>query len=170
MDNVKKNQYHNVSEELVFEYLVEKEKLKDVEYVKQQAGNFGDIQIGKNKKTCKIIEVKGLKTDNNSDTKYDWVTTYVTISKNEYKFLKKNPDRFEVYIVYRLRRDRNPKWNKAKIAIIKGRTLLNKCNPSMTIRLGTPQWFRKDKDITRINLIKTKYVPKKKYIRKKSIR
>jgi len=164
MDNVKKHQYRKVSEELVFEYLVEKEKLKDVEYVKQQSGNFGDIQIGKNKKTCKIIEVKGQKTDNYSDTEYDWVSTYVTISENEYKFLKKNPDRFDVYIVYRLRHDKNPKWNKAKIAKIDGRTLLDKCKRSMTVRLSTPQslW----KDITTINLNKTKYIPKKKYIRK----
>ena len=166
MDNVKKKQYGTIAEELVFEYLVEKEKLKDVKYIKHKPGNFGDIQIGKNKKTCKIIEVKGQKTDNNSDSEYDWVTKYVTISKNEYKFLKKNPDRFDVYIVYRLQHDRNPKWNKAKIAIIKGRTLLNKCQPSMTVRLGTPQWFWKDKDIPRIDLNKTKYVPKKKYIRK----
>ena len=164
MDNVKRKQSGRIAEELVFEYLVEKEKLKDVKYIKQQSGNFGDIQIGKNKKTCKIIEVKGQKTDNDSDTKYDWVTTYVTISENEYEFLKKNPDRFDVYIVYRLRRDRNPKWNKAKIAKIDGRKLLKKCKPSTTVRFATPQSFWKD--ITPINLNKTKYVPKKKYFRK----
>jgi len=163
MDNVRKHQYGRVSEELVFEYLVEKEKHKDVEYIKQKARNFGDIKIEKNKKISKIIEVKGLKTDNNSDTTYDWVTKYVTLSKNEYDFLVENPDKFEVCIVYRLRHDRNPNWNKAKIARIDGRKLIE-CKTSTTVRLATPQSFWKD--IDQINLNKTKYVPKKKYFRK----
>jgi len=138
---VRKSEYGNVAELVVFDYLRSKKKKVILHGTKGYHFRFGDIQIGTNKDTCKIIEVKGQGEDFNSKTEWDVPRHGIVISKTEYGFLKKYPKRFEVWVVYRLKYNKNPKWNKPKIAICKGNDLLDCKTIVRQIRLNTPNSF-----------------------------
>ena len=149
MDNVKPNQYGKVAEEIVFEYL--KRKGKNPQWIKK---GIGDIRIGQ-----KIIEVKGQNEDWEGSENTDRVQNSITISKSEYDFLRTNPNKFEVYVVYRLKYNKDPKYNKPKIAICKGKDLIKQKSQPKTISIKTP--FEFWKTIKPITLNKTKYTPSK---------
>lgn len=141
---VRQKDYGSKAEKIVFNYLKKKRKVIFLHGTKGYQFKFGDIQIGKDKETCKIIEVKGQSEDYNSRTEWDVPRRSITISKKEYEFLKNNPKRFDVYVVYRLKYNPNPKWNKPKIAICKGEDLLNCKTEIRQIFLKTPNDFWKN--------------------------
>ena len=138
---VRQKDYGQTAEEIVFKYLKKKNKYVYIHGTKGYHEKFGDIQIGKNENTCKIIEVKGQSEDYDSSTEWDVPRHRIVISKTEYNFLIKHPDRFEVYVVYRLKYNPNPKWKKPKIAICKGRDLLDCKTIVRQIHLNTPNSF-----------------------------
>ena len=142
---VRKTEYGTEAEKIVLKYLKSKKK-KEV-FLHGTNGyhfKFGDIQIGTNKNTCKVIEVKGEGEDFNSETKWDVPRRSVVISKTEYKFLKKYPERFEIWVVYRLKYNKNPKWDKPKIAICKGSDLLEQKYEIRNYYIKTPNAFWKN--------------------------
>src|SRR3989344_2072040 len=123
--------YSTEAEKIAFNHLKKSQKKPVFLHgTKGYCQKFGDIQLGKNKNTCKIIEVKGQSEDYNSKTEYD--------------FLQNNPDRFEVWVVYRLKYNPNPKYNKPKIAICKGKDLLKCKNEVRNIFIKTPNDFWKN--------------------------
>ena len=144
---VSEKDYAKVAEEIVYEILKKKYKTK-VQDNRKNPKKFGDFQVGK-----KIIEVKGEGEDypGFKNDKFDFVASSITISETEWKFLKKYPDRFDVYIVYRLNEKYyplHPDWNYPKIAIIRGTEIVD-CKPERPIvKLKTlkPFWTRKSKD------------------------
>jgi len=140
---VRQSEYGAFAEKLVYSHL--KKRNKNV-FKKKSKGyhfRFGDVQVGKNKETCKIIEVKGQGEDWGPDKGWDFVRSNIRISTAEYKFLKKYPTRFFIYVVYRLKYNKNPKWNVPKIAICEGNDLA-KLEPKITqIGLTTPKEFWK---------------------------
>jgi len=140
---VREKDYGKTAEKMVFDYLKRKNKNVFLHGTRGYHFRFGDIQIGKNKDVCKIIEVKGQSEDYNSDTKWDVPRRYIQISKTEYNFLKEYPDRFDVYVVYRLKYNPNPKWNKPKFAICKGRDLLDCKKEVRQYHIKTPNEFWK---------------------------
>ena len=137
--------YSTEAEKIAFNHLKKSQKKPVFLHgTKGYCQKFGDIQVGKNKNTCKIIEVKGQGEDWDSNTNWDVPRRDISISKTEYNFLKNNPDRFEVWIVYRLKYNPNPKWNKPKIAVCKGKDLL-KCKKEVrNIFIKTPNDFWKN--------------------------
>lgn len=140
---VRQEDYGSVAEEIVFRYWKKKRKHVYLHGTKGYHFRFGDIQVGKDEGSCKIIEVKGEGEDYDSNTNWDIPRRYIQISKTEYNFLKKHPDRFEVYVVYRLKYNKNPKWNKPKIAICKGKDLLQCDKEVRQYFLKTPNNFWK---------------------------
>ena len=144
---VKEKLYGIIAEEIVYEILKKKygNKVKDIS---KNPRKFGDFQVGN-----KIIEVKGQNEDytGREADKFDYVTRYITLSNTELKFLKKYPDRFEVYIVYRLNEEYypdHPEWNFPKVVIVKGTELQNCKIERPTIRMKTLKPFWKNKRIT----------------------
>jgi len=138
---VKQSDYGLTGEKIVFDYLKKTKKYVYLHHTKGYHKKFGDIQVGKNEDTCKIIEVKGEGEDHNTKTKWDIPRHHIQISKTEFGFLKKHPDRFAVYVVYRLKYNKNPKLNKPKIAICEGKDLL-KCESEVRqVFLKTPNKF-----------------------------
>jgi Holliday junction resolvase-like predicted endonuclease len=138
---VRKTEYGHKAEDIVLNYLKSKKKNVFLHGTKGYHFRFGDIQIGINKDTCKIIEVKGEGEDFNSQTDWDVPRHNISISKTEYEFLEKYPKRFEVWIVYRLKYNKNPKWNKPKIAICKGNSLLEQKYMIRNYHIKTPNMF-----------------------------
>ena len=138
---VRKSEYGNTAEHIVFEYLKTKKKQVFLHGTKGYHFRFGDIQIGANKNTCKIIEVKGQGEDFDPSTDWDVPRHSISISKTEYEFVEKYPNRFEVWIVYRLKYNKNPKWGKPKIAICKGDDLLKQKFVIRNYHIKTPNAF-----------------------------
>jgi len=140
---VRQSEYGDHAEKLVLKKLKKKHKHVFAKGSKECHFRFGDIQIGKNKDTCKIIEVKGQNEDWGAKTQWDVPRRQIQISTSEYKFLKEFPHRFFVYIVYRLKYNKNPKWNKPKIAICNGKDLLKLKAQYKSIKLLTPNSYWK---------------------------
>lgn len=138
---VRKSEYGNEAERIVFEFLKLKKKKVYLHGTKGYHFRFGDIQIGDNKDTCKIIEVKGQGEDFDPITDWDVPRHSISISKTEYGFLEKDPKRFEVWVVYRLKYNKNPKWNKPKIAICKGSELIKQGYVIRNYHIKTPNGF-----------------------------
>ena len=143
---VSQKDYAIIAEEIVYEILKKKYKTK-IHDNRNNPKKIGDFQVGK-----KIIEVKGEGEDYHGfkNNKSDFVARYITVSKTEWKFLNKFPDRFEIYIVYRLNEKYyplHPEWNYPKIVMIRGRELV-KCKtekPIVNIKTPKPFWKTKSK-------------------------
>jgi len=143
---VKEKLYGIVAEEIVYEILKKKygNKVKDI---RKNPRKIGDFQVGN-----KIIEVKGQSEDNPGKKfdKFDYVARYISLSKTAVKFLKKHPNRYQAYIVYRLNEKYypNPEFNFPKIAILRG-TELKDCKieaPIVRLKTLKPFWENKRKD------------------------
>jgi len=96
--------FGEIAEEIVLQIL--KNKGNKVIDNRKKPRKIGDFQVGK-----KIIEVKGHSEDHTGDESddFDFVSRYISLSAQEWKFLKKSPKLFEVYIVYRLNEKQYPK-------------------------------------------------------------
>lgn len=138
---VRKSEYGTKAEEIVFDNLKSKKKHVYLHGTQGYHFKFGDIQVGRNKDTCKIIEVKGQGEDFDPLTKWDVPRRSIKISVTEFDFMKENPDRFEVWVVYRLKYNKNPKWDKPKIAICKGNDLLKTKKQIRNFYIKTPNSF-----------------------------
>ena len=137
-----------VAEEIVLQML--KKEGKKVIDNRKNPKKFGDFQVGNT-----IIEVKGQNEDHTGGKfdNFDFVTRYITLSDIEWNFLKKNPNQFEVYIVYRLNEVHypdHPEWNYPKIIRIKGTELKGRDTNQPMIRVKTlkPFWSDKGKNNT----------------------
>jgi len=117
--------YNKVSEEIVFEFLMNqyrKGKVEKPEWILKNEGP-GDIRIGK-----KIIEVKGQKWiwRGQQQDNFDFVRSDIPISEGEEKLLKNYPKLFDVYIVYNLGKQDDKDYEAARISILKGTELAKK--------------------------------------------
>ena len=145
---VRITEYGNLAEKKVFSYLKKTNKDVFLHGTKGYHFPFGDIQVGKNIETCKIYEVKGQSEDNNSKTKWDVPRKSIKISTTEYKFLKNFPNRFFICIVYRLKYNKNPKWNIPKMAICKGIDLVKLKPKRRAVHLITPNdYWKKSRQV-----------------------
>jgi len=145
---VRQTEYGKYAEKKVFLYLKKRKKNVFLHGTKGYLLPFGDIQVGKNKETCKIYEVKGQSVDNNSKTEWDVPRRSIKISTTEYRFLKNFPNRFFICIVYRLKYNKNPKWNIPKMAICKGIDLVKLKPKRRDVHLITPnEYWKKSKQI-----------------------
>jgi len=136
---VKQENYNIVSEAIV-EDLLKKHYKKTPEKISGTGNkNFGDFKIGN-----KIIEVKGLWTDEQGyeDDKFDFVSSAFSLSIKEWNFIKKYPRNFEMWVVYRLDEKYNGPEYPVKYAIIKG-TVLKTCVPkyrSIKLAIHKQKW------------------------------
>jgi len=138
MIGIKQKNYSEISEEIVFEYLMNqyhKGMGRKPEWILPKEGP-GDIRIGN-----KIIEVKGQTGAHvgRPDDTFDFVARYITISEGEEKILDKNPRLFDVYIVYNLEKSYDKEYEAARISIVKGTDLVNhkkhpRSHPSVRIK------------------------------------
>ena len=145
---VRTTEYGTLAEKKVFSYLKKTNKDVFLHGTKEYHFRFGDIQVGKNKKTCKIYEVKGQKEDWDPKTKWDVPRRRINISITEYNFLKKYPTRFFICVVYRLKYNKNPKWNIPKMAICKGIDLVKLKTKIRKIDLISPNdYWKKSKQV-----------------------
>jgi len=124
MIGIEQKDYNKVSEEIVFEYLMNqyrKGRGKKPMWILPKEGS-GDIKVGN-----KIIEVKGQKWINRGqpEDNFDFVGNYVTISEGEEKLLDKKSELFDVYIVYNLGKQEDEEYESARISIVKGTDLVN---------------------------------------------
>jgi len=146
MDNIDPDQYETVAEELVFEYLQNQGEVP--KWVKPAPGNIGDIKVGD-----RIIEVKGQTEDWNATGEEDRVRNSIKISKAEFDFMEKNPKLFDVYVVYRLKHNENPEYNKPKIAICKGVELVKIPPKIREVHISTSYEFWKETEQITLNKI-----------------
>jgi len=121
------------AEEIVREIL-ESQGKKVIQRHDTGSDTFGDFKVDE-----KIIEVKGFWTDEDSESELDYPSRLIEISGKEWEFLNKEPDNFELWVVYRL--DRNASTNKnwpAKYTVIPGPILLKE-SKIQRISLRTPE-------------------------------
>jgi len=142
-----------IAEEIILEIL--KKSRKKVIDNRKNPKKFGDFQVGK-----KIIEVKGHNEDHTGGKldNFDFVANYITLSVREWEFLNDHPDRFEVYIVYRLNEKFHPNhhdWNFPKIVRIKGTELKGRRTEQPSLRIKTLKPFWSDKGKRQIPVPKT---------------
>ena len=154
--------FGQIAEEIVLEIL--KKEGKRVIDNRKNPKKFGDFQVGN-----KIIEVKGQSEDHIGGKldNFDYVARYITLSVREWEFLNDHPNRFEVYVVYRLKEEfypNHPEWNFPKIVHIKGTELKGKKTeqPSLHVKTLKPFWSDKGKrqkpiPTTIWNKVKKKY-------------
>ncbi|MDF2425086.1 MAG: hypothetical protein OPY08_01450 [Nitrosopumilus sp.] len=125
---------------------------------------IGDFQVGK-----KIIEVKGHNEDypGEKTDPFDFIARSITLSAQEWKFLKKTPNLFEIYVVYRLNEIQykdNPEWNFPKFICIKGSEIVDKKIDRPIVRVKIPKSFWSDKGERQVPVPKTIFNKvKKKY-------
>ena len=145
--------FGQIAEEIVLEIL--KKEGKRVIDNRKNPKKFGDFQVGN-----KIIEVKGQSEDHIGGKldNFDYVARYITLSVREWKFLNAHPNKFEVYIVYRLNEEfypNHPEWNFPKIVSIKGTELKGRTTEQPTILVKTLKPFWSDKGKRQIPVPKT---------------
>jgi len=130
--------YNVISEAIVFDLLEKKYGKGKVKKVPRGPGNIGDFKVGK-----KTIEVKGLYVDEqgSDDDEFDFVSRSYNFSDKEWKIIRKDPDNFELWVVYRLDRKNYKDWD-VKYAVMDGHTL-RKCKPSwykVTLAMPKKMW------------------------------
>ena len=140
-----------IAEEIVLQML--KKEGKKVIDNRKKPREIGDFQVGN-----KIIEVKGHIEDHTGDESdnFDFVARYISLSAQEWKFLRKSPKLFEVYIVYRLNEKKypkHPKWNFPKVICIKGTEIVDaeKDRPIVRVKTLKPFWSDKGKRQHRVS-------------------
>ena len=132
--------YNIISEAIVFDLLEKKYGKGKVKRIPVGPGNIGDYKVGKKK-----IEVKGLSVDESGSDgdNFDFVSRSFGFSDKEWKIIRKDPDNFELWVVYRLDRKTYKDWD-VKYAVMDGYTLL-KCKPSWRkVTLAMPKKMWKD--------------------------
>jgi hypothetical protein len=139
---VKQKYFGVIAEEIVLQIL--KNKGHKVIDNRKDPKKFGDFQVGD-----KIMEVKGQSEDHTGGKSddFDFVARYITLSVKEWKFVKKSPNLFEVYVVYRLNEKQykdHPDWNKVKYVCIKGSELKNQVAKPSSYQVKTLKPFWKN--------------------------
>jgi len=143
--------FGEIAEEIVLQML--KKEGKKVIDNRKKPREIGDFQVGN-----KIIEVKGHTEDHTGDesNNFDFVARYISLSAQEWKFLRKSPKLFEVYIVYRLNEKKyrdHPEWNYPKIVHIQGTELFDAeiDRPIVRVKTLKPFWSDKGKRQHRVS-------------------
>jgi len=97
---------------------------------------------------------------------FDFVARYVTISEGEKKLLDRNPELFDVYIVYNLGKQDDDEYEAARISIVNGTELKKLQRSYPIVRIKTT---KKTNIWKNIKPIKTKHLKwKTKDLRKKT--
>jgi len=142
--------YNVISEAIVFD-LLEKEYGKGkVKRVPRGPGNIGDFKVDK-----KTIEVKGVSVDESgsNDDEFDFVSRSFNFSDKEWEIIRKDPENFELWVIYRLDRKNYKNWD-VKYAVMDGHTLL-KCKPSwrkVTLAIPKKMWQNATQEIVPISI------------------